>query len=723
MKSHVLVIAAFSLVIGSCGGGGSDAADARPTSDGNSVATAIAHYAPPATAGAGAAFGDVPYPSDLYLDADGYLTFTSLPTGPGAQQDFVDIVIEALHSMDGAGIWSFAYVPIDGAIDPTTLEGNVAIVRLPDLAPVPVDLVWRDDLSAILAVPAIGTALEEDTSYAVYVTTGVKAPDGSALARAAAFEAEMASPSQLAPLFAVLDDATEATLAVATVFRTETVTAETKAMRDVIASRSPAAFDPQVVQTFFGASQLDGLFGAAADDAVPGTLHPGSGFRGQPHGNVAIVMHGTIVLPRFVSDTPGVDGFATFGADGVPVVKGTDTVRFTLALPTSNSWANLPVALYVPGVNRTRGDMLPLVDAATDRGIAMIAIDMPYHGNRASSPTDTKNETTGENVPDGIGDDKGLTPAVQLFHLNNSGGIPAYHPQAMRENLRQAAMDICSLVEFVADGNAATIQAAATAASASLPDDLSFRGDMVLVTESLGALVSGPCVAVEPRIGAVTLSSPASGFPFPSMMHSPNYSGLFLGAVVNPFGIADRVVLGDPTRGARFEPVIMLYNGVLEKGETSGHARAIATGALRGDSGPHININMAWADEWVSNDTTEHLAGVLGLHRLVTSAPTAPPGGALRFVSLPESSATLQGNLTGERTGALTVYHPAAHASLRKLTDANTYEPDFPPFVELPAAVPLNPTPIAEMHAQWGRFFADYFAGTTPRVIDPYAAP
>ena len=171
MRSSVAYLVSLLFAVSACGGGGgNDSPDARAVSDARDDVS-VAHYDPPTQAGSGAAWGAVPYPSDLYLDGDGLLTLTSLPTGVGFQQDFVDMFLEALHSMDGAGVWSFAFFPIDGAVDPATLGGNVKIVRLPDLAEVPVDLVWRADLSAIVAVPKLGTLLDEDTRYAAYATT------------------------------------------------------------------------------------------------------------------------------------------------------------------------------------------------------------------------------------------------------------------------------------------------------------------------------------------------------------------------------------------------------------------------------------------------------------------------------------------------------------------------------------------------------------------------
>src|SRR5262245_5584735 len=97
-------------VIGGCGGkrgGGPDANDAPPPP------TAFAHFVPPAP-NAGADWGAIPYPSNLYLDANGRQKLLTIPAGVGAVQSNVDSLIDGLASMNGAGVRSNVYFPLDG---------------------------------------------------------------------------------------------------------------------------------------------------------------------------------------------------------------------------------------------------------------------------------------------------------------------------------------------------------------------------------------------------------------------------------------------------------------------------------------------------------------------------------------------------------------------------------------------------------------------------------
>ena len=714
------------LVLLACGGGGSDP-DARRPSDAappDAAQPSLTHYVPPPP-GTGGAWGSVPYPSDLFLDSAGSLTLTSLPVGAAAQQPFVDMLTAGLHSLDGAGVWSSVFFPVDGYVDSATLAGNVVLVNLDDgLAAVPVDVIWRSDTLEIVAVPKLGTILREKTRYGAYVTSDVTGAAGLPLVAGGSFAAAanlaatpgeaavVAAQENLRPLLEALDPAIAAKVVTATVFTTESVTKDAVAMRDIVAATPPVV---SVTDVFDDQAELDFIFGVQAADASPGyTL---GDYRNQPHSNVAVLLHGMIELPSFLSATAGVDGFPTFDGDGKPMVKGLHSVKFSLSLPKGANFENLPVIVYVAGVNRPRIDMLVQADTAAKNGQAVIAIDLPYHGDRASSPADVQNQMTGENTPDGFGDYIGLTSATAFFHLAESGGIPGYHPQAMRANMRQAAIDMCSLISFISTGDAAPLGTA-------LGQTVSFRTDTVaLVTESLGGMLSGITLAIEPRLGVAVLTSPAAGFPFPSLMHSPAYSVLFANAVTIPFDIYDRVVLGDPTRGARFEPIVMLFNSVTERGEAAAYAPYVLDGSLRDGSVPSLLVTESYADEWVPNESVEHYAGTLGLSRVNMSNAGSLPATPQRYVPLEVISAPVSGNVaSGTRTAALALYHPASHTIIRFKDDQFEYEPEFPPFVELAAAIPIEPSPILEVHAQWSALVTGHFAGGgAPPIIDPYA--
>ncbi len=712
-----------------CGGGGNSNPDARPGADANTTPSAVAHFQPFAT-GQGGPWGAIPYPSDLYLDADGLQTLTTLPDGPAATADYEMMLRDGLHTMNGAGVSSGLYVPIDGDLDPDTLAGNVHIVDLEDgLAEVPVDLVFRPDLDEIVAVPQFGVALLQEHTYAGYVTDGVKATDGSALAADAPFQrvadlanvpsdqGEADAQASLQPLLSQLG-ADAAHVVSATVYQTESVTRVAEKMRDVVDATPPAVTVTQIVGP--DATELEVIFGVQAADAAPGGL-ANDGGRAQPHSKVKVVIHGMIGLPSFLSDTANTDGFPTFDNAGTPVIKGTAQVKYTLILPDTTSWADIPVVIYDHGINRTREDMITQADTVTRKGWALLAVNLPYHGSRANNPVNARNMVLNTNTPDGFGDDTGLLPAIGLFHLGASGGIPGGHPQAMRENLRQATMELISLVSFVVNGNVTPLKTA-LAGVGGLPADLSFRNKVGVVTESLGGFFVVPALALDPRIAVAALSSAPCGFPFPSLMHSPFFHGTFVTAITNPFDIGDRLILGDPIKDARWDPIVMMYNSVLERGEALGYAPYVLDGSLRGDNGPSLSMTMTWGDDTVPNDSTESLAALIGLPRLLTPAANVTPESALRYVTLDEMDGPIAGNAGGGNTSAaLTVLYPAPHSVNRLFIGDLWYMPDFPPFTPYDPPIDVD-SPIVQVHAQWSTMFEDYFTGANdpPRIIDSY---
>ncbi len=746
----------FALAFGAtaCGGDDDSAADARPPSDA-AVTRVIAAFTPP-TPGTGADWGAIPYPSDLFLDTDGQLTLTSLPTGPDPDPAAVTMLTEALHVMDGAGINSHAYFPMSGDVDNATLAGNVKLVDLDDdLAEIDVDVLYRPEIGAIMAAPVRGILLEENHRYAAYVTTGVADTSGTPIAPAPAFAAAVdlettpsdaaiaAAQDNLRPLIEALDSAVVGTLASATVFRTQHASEDLVDMYGVVRGTTPglvgeiSAFGPDETELdliFGGAQSADAPVGA--DDTDP---------RAQPHSHVAVVLHASIEVPSFRGAGPLDAGFMERDEEGVPIVKSTNPVRFTLTLPRDlPSYEDLPVLLWVHGINRTRADILLFTDEVNRRGYAYVGMDLLYHGDRGSSPQDIVVNVTeeecgrdAENNPitpcDGIADTAGLVPGTQFFHMVASGGVPAYHPRGVMENLRQAAVDLVALNNFLTGGDLTPIITELRSRGVLAADQvLSFKGDDIgVLTESLGSMPAILLAAVDPRVQVAFVASPANSYPYPLLFHSAAFASTFAVVTMRPWDVDDRTTLAHPINGARNEPIVMLWNSVIERGDAAAFARYLTTGELRGDDGIDLILTQTWQDEWVSNSAVEHLIGVMGLPVMQISRSLQPPDDLFRFVpSLDEVAGPITGNTAGgAHTQVATLWYPAAHALLRKLEDYYEYEPDL-----VPVPVGQAPfqerdetwyfcNPVANIHELWGSFFAEHYAGETPTATDPFPTP
>ncbi len=740
LRATHTALLSFVLVVAGCGGddSGDDDVTPDPIDAGTTPPTPVTAVFTPPAPGAGADWGTIPYPSDLFLDGDGQLTLTSLPTGQNADPMAVEMLTETLHQLDGAGVNSQVFFPVDGDVDPATLAGNVVLVDLDAPAtPLPVELVYRPEIGAVQCAPVLGSVLDENRQYAAYMTAGVLSTDGVPVVASGAFAeaidlsqtpqdaAIAAAQNNLRPLIEALDATVVADLAVATVFRTQHATEDMLDMRNAIAATPPTlTADPFQI---FGpdTAELDVVFGGpAAADKLPG--QDDAAPRSQPHSNVAVVIHGFLNMPSFVNEQPFTAGFMERDGDGVPIVKGEHSVKFTLMLPTGHaSYADLPLILWIHGIDRSRADMVLNADAVLSRGYAYLAIDLLYHGDRMAAPSDERINALEETQAgvDGFGDRVTLIPAANFFHLLGSGGIPAYHPRAMMENLRQSAIDLVALTTFADLGDFTAINAAL--AGRGLPNDLSFQGDRVgILTESFGAMQSIIALAIEPRLTIALLASPANSFPNPVLLHSPNFSTNFSNIILGPYDVQSRTVLGDPTKDARYEPIAMLWNSALERGDPIPYARHMLSGELRGGTGANVLLTQTWQDEWVPNIAVEHLVGVLGVPIVQLGRELAIPGTQFRYVTeLDEVSGPVEGNVSGgARTAASSLWYPAAHALTRKLGDYYEYEPTFPPFARLGETYFFQ-NPIEAVHRYWGDFFDQYYFGAdeSPAVTDPFA--
>jgi len=705
------------ILLGACGGD-----DAAVTPDAMPVAAAVARFDPP-DAGDGAAWGQVPWPSDHYLGDDGKLKLRSLPVGADADPDGVAMLTESLASMNGPGLRSSAYFAIELAtgadVDPGTLAGAAVILDLATAEAVAATARWRPDLGMISVNPALGTILLPGHAYGAYLTSAIRTTDGDALAADPRFDR---AADELAPLLDALPEATADAIVVATVFTTSTFAVQTQRMRDVVAASPPtitidATYGP-------GAVALATIAGTQTADALPGGCKMGG--RAQPINHIAAMVHGTIQLPSFLSAEVNVDGFPEYDIGGMPLVAGTLPVPFSLTLPvTANaSWADLPVVIYVHGIGRARHDFLSQANTAARIGAAMIAIDLPYHGSRAAGAIDVRNETLGTGdattpTPDGFGDLRGLFAATGLFHLGASGGIPGFHPRAMGENLRQAAIELTGLAAFVRDGDDAPLETALGALTG-LPATVTFRDDLGLVSESLGGMISGVALAVEPSIGVAFLSSPAAGFPSPAMLHSPNYAALFATSITETYDIADRVDPADPARDYPLDPLVMLFGNVVERGDAMAYAPLVTSGALRGDTRPDVVAAMPWGDVWVSNDTEEGYARALDLP-VSTMALASPPEDPIRFAALDSLAWPVSGNRPGGKSGCFVVFHPAGHASIRLVEEEVNYEPEFPPYVAINPPREIADSLVAQYHELYGELLDDHFDGGAVTITDPFA--
>lgn len=150
---------------------------------------------------------------------------------------------------------------------------------------------------------------------------------------------------------------------------------------------------------------------------------------------------------------------------GVPAAEAKPLVLpYLLALPQSFS-AQTPLVVVVDGHAGSAARILGKhASALTERGLAVLAIELPAHGERAVAGTDF---------------------------------LDALDPAALGRNVRQAAVDVLAAVH------------AATQCGLALPGGVTLRVPEVrYLGYSLGAMVGSIARAVEPRIGTAVLAAP-----------------------------------------------------------------------------------------------------------------------------------------------------------------------------------------------------------------------
>src|SRR5262249_31116880 len=152
--------------------------------------------------------------------------------------------------------------------------------------------------------------------------------------------------------------------------------------------------------------------------------------------------------PSFItaSSDIGLNGYLAFDGAGTPMVKGTQPIYFTLVIPSRSvplDAANpLPIVLFIPGLSQERHVAYAIADGLAARGIGVLTIDLLFHGDRNHSRRDLNNNTSGDSVPDGLGDDLGQVPSLQYLAAAAMG--PGTHPfdaALARDDLRQSIAD------------------------------------------------------------------------------------------------------------------------------------------------------------------------------------------------------------------------------------------------------------------------------------------
>jgi len=415
----------------------------------------------PGLASAGTAAG-TPFPSNLLTTPDAtQLTGlrVALPTPDCATRpsDCADIAV--LNRLDGFNVQPRVSIPFDGPIDPSTVSSDT--VRLYDLgclacAPIGIDQsVWEPAANTLHAESA--ALLKQHETYLLVATTGLHAADGSPLDRSAFLrdlnfgqtKDEHTKRYRTALRDALQETGTFTQAAAASIFTTQSVTADLEKIRAQLDESTPA---PARVTASFPRAQITAIVWnrqATTTGPLSPSFVPVPALDVFP-GSVGRVVFGTYDSPDYL--TPAKVIPATGTRTGTPG-QGTNTISYTLFLPSgtepTDGW---PVTIFGHGFTDSKqGAPWTVASSLAHAGIASIAINVVGHGGGAGGNLTVVTPTGPTVIPDGgrgIDQDGNGT-------IDSTEGVNAAPPDTLvsnRDGLRQTVIDLMQLVREVQVG-------------------------------------------------------------------------------------------------------------------------------------------------------------------------------------------------------------------------------------------------------------------------------
>ena len=639
----------------------------------------------------------VPWPSDALLGADGKVHVTTPLPFDSNVEDNLNTLAATLSEADGFSTTRSIFFPVSD--DLVVDDGATAtVVDLDDPSKMlSYPLFYRADTKQLVAMAPLGTALAEHHAYGCWVASGVHDAGGhalhpsSAMSDAIAGRGDIGARASYQKLSQVLASAMVKPLA-ATAFTTQTLTAwAQKALSDLAAMPPKATVD----LTFSSPSELDEIFGGAATTTKPGK--PPSG--GVLHTNIAAVVVGHFDSPHYLSATPGTLGLF----DDAMSIKATDHIPYILVLPIRSSYASTPLVIFQHGINGDRSAALTVANSYAARGYATLGIDELWHGSRLPGNVDEVFNLSGQPGHDGIGDP---TPsgAVQWFFDfmgDANQNIEPVDPRYIRDNFRQATIDLMQEVRLARGGDFSAVAAA-------LPQltGLAFDGSKVVYTgESFGSIMGAALLALDPLLDAAVLDVGGGGLIVDLVANSPQFAGVLQAFLASAFDSLVDIGHPDVTPNA----AQMSLNLVQEVLEPSDGVALAATA----DAGKSVLFLFAYLDETVPNQSNQALARAWGATEVPLSAGSHP----LEQVMLPMAHAPYMAT----PLRAVVQLDPAGHGMFTGQAGQHEYMPPFPPFNKYAQPIPIT-YPIVQAHAL-AVGFIDGVVNGAPVVVDAPASP
>lgn len=703
------------LAVASCGGG----------EDGSEIAGEPIAFR--LQAQGGIPFGDIPWPSDLYLDADGTIGDVAglerIAAMPGN-------IVRGLDRLDGFGRSTGALFFLDSDVDPshlprtweaaTAADARVFIADVDPDSPnegtrYPAYAKFLPTLGCISVIPVPGIVLPPGVRHAAVVTARVRTRAGAPLvadieldriARLSerATTAELLYGDAIDRLLASDNVRRAADIAGLAVFTTSRRVFELPALRErLLAQPQPELFldavsaAPYRVAVFGAATEpsLDDWLGAPTVDEDGFEWPGGDNPTGIAHDEIAVVASGAFAAPSFLDSRtrrferdPASDEYRLAQPDArIPV-----TIILPVQPPPASGY---PVVIHGHGLSNHRGSMLGIANELARAGFAVIGIDDVLHGARASAPDVQSNFPGDYDGPDGI-------PDTYDFPIPFFAAFADF--AAMEDNFRQTVLDQTSLVRLIRSSRLDLSPLAAAAG-----DGVERWLDATRIYwsgGSLGGILGAMTIAVEPEIAAAALQVPGASF---VQLISTNSAEL--APVVDAVAGATLGLQGDETSD-EFHPVALLLGAATEAGDPIAYApHVFDRGLAPGHAPPDVLVTYAPYDEVLPNIATHALIRALGID-LTARSIFALPG--VETVEPP-----VAGNQASGATGAAVQYMPANHGLGYGRYDTRKFFPNFEADGSLRQPLPMEFTieqPVREHADQLVAFFTSAAAGEPARI-------
>jgi len=402
-----------------------------------------------------------PFPSNLQTVPDptqitGLRVDLPMPDCATRPSDCQDVAV--LDRLDGFNVQPRISIPFSGPVDLDSVSSSTIFLRRVGClvcAPVGINQVVWEPLTSTLHVES-DELLAQDATYLLVVTNGVRDGAGNAIenktflhdlnfgqtrdAATKAYRTELKKALQQTGDFA--------RVATASLFTTQSVTADLEKIRASIdASTPPAAVVHHVVPR----ASLSGILWSRQDTtAGPGAPAPVLGFFALDDA-VGSLAFGSYGSPNY--ETPAMEIPATPTKTGAPAVQRIDTLQFTLFLPAGpEPAAGWPVTIFGHGFTDSKqGAPFAVASSLAHAGIATIAINVVGHGG---GPQGTLTLLTAGGpvvIPDGgRGFDQDGNGTI-----DSTEGVNTAPPDTLagtRDSLRQTVVDLMQLVREIQVG-------------------------------------------------------------------------------------------------------------------------------------------------------------------------------------------------------------------------------------------------------------------------------